>query len=141
MSKCRITVVKKDLYADLIARYCDPATVPCEVFEVGDEFLVDRESFFNLRFRKPFCSEAWNAISTYVFTMVQGGEPSWAVNHTILTCCNDGARPVVFKLERIDDRSLLTQKKGLSAKADSPFLVSSEITAGNSTAVPLRFLR
>ena len=56
-----------------------------------------------LRFRKPFCSEAWNAISTYVFTMVQGGEPSWAVNHTILTCCNDGARPVVFKLERIDD--------------------------------------
>ena len=49
MSKCRITVVKKDLYADLIARYCDPATVPCEVFEVGDEFLVDRESFFNLR--------------------------------------------------------------------------------------------
>ena len=44
MSKCRITVVKKDLYADLIARYCDPATVPCEVFEVGDEFLVDRES-------------------------------------------------------------------------------------------------
>ena len=102
MSKCRITVVKKDLYADLIARYCDPATVPCEVFEVGDEFLVDRESFFNLRFRKPFCSEAWNAISTYVFTMVQGGEPSWAVNHTILACCNDGARPVVFKLERID---------------------------------------
>ena len=91
MSKCRITVVKKDLYADLIARYCDPATVPCEVFEVGDEFLVDRESFFNLRFRKPFCSEAWNAISTYVFTMVQGGEPSWAVNHTILTCRNDGA--------------------------------------------------
>lgn len=66
MSKCRITVVKKDLYADLIARYCDPATVPCEIFEVGDEFLVDRESFFNLRFRKPFCSEAWNAISTYV---------------------------------------------------------------------------
>lgn len=121
MSKCRITVVKKDLYADLIARYCDPATVPCEVFEVGDEFLVDRESFFNLRFRKPFCSEAWNAISTYVFTMVQGGEPSWAVNHTILTCCNDGARPVVFKPERIDDRSLPTQKKGLSAFADSPF--------------------
>ena len=78
MSKCRITVAKKDLYADLIARYCDPAAVPCEVFEVGDEFLVDRESFFNLRFRKPFCSEAWNAISTYVFTMVQGGEPSWA---------------------------------------------------------------
>lgn len=94
---------KEDLYADLIARYCDPATVPCEVFEVGDEFLVDQESFFNLRFRKPFCSEAWNAISTYVFTMVQGGEPSWAVNHTILTCCNDGARPVVFKPERIDD--------------------------------------
>ena len=103
MSKCRITVVKKDLYTDLIARYCDPATVPCEVFEVGDEFLVDQESFFNLRFRKPFCSEAWNAISIYVFTMVQGGEPSWAVNHTILTCRNDGARPVVFKLERIDD--------------------------------------
>lgn len=52
MSKCRITVVKKDLYADLIAQYCDPATVPCEIFEVGDEFLVDQESFFNLRFRK-----------------------------------------------------------------------------------------
>ena len=98
MSKCRITVVKKDLYADLIARYCDPAKHDRFVHIVSG-----RESFFNLRFQKPFCSEAWNAISTYVFTMVQGGEPSWAVNHTILTCCNDGARPVVFKLERIDD--------------------------------------
>ena len=91
------------LYADLIARYCDPATVPCEVFEVGDEFIVDRKNYFRMEFEKPFCSEAWHAISPYVFTMVQGGEPTWAVNHTILACCNDGARPVVFKLERIDD--------------------------------------
>lgn len=103
MSKCRITVVKKELYADLVTQYCDPATVPCEVFQVGDVFLVDRKNYFRMEFEKPFCSEAWHAISPYVFTMLQGGEPSWAVNHTILACCNDGARPVVFKLERIDD--------------------------------------
>lgn len=103
MSRCRITVVKKELYTDLIDRYCDPATVPCEVFQVGDEFIADRNSYFKMQFEKPFCSEAWHAISPYVFTMIQGGEPSWAVDHAVLACCNDGARPVVFRLERIED--------------------------------------
>ena len=105
MSKCRITVVKKDLYADLIARYCDPAAVPCEVFEVGDEFLVDRESFFNLRFRKPFCSEAWDAIARYLYTGLQGGSimKGWMKEeNAMIACCSDGTRPVIFKIERID---------------------------------------
>ena len=87
MSKCRITVVKKDLYADLIARYCDPATVPCEVFEVGDEFLVDRESFFNLRFQKSFCSEASKIKSAAASTLYPASVQQFLIC-TRLNCWN-----------------------------------------------------
>lgn len=55
--------------------------------------------------RKPFCSEAWDAISRYIYTGLQGGSimKGWMRDeNTMITCCNDGTRPVIFKIERID---------------------------------------
>ena len=103
MAKCRLTVVQKTLFPDLISRYCDPNTVPCEIFEEGQSFEISREDYFAMRLPEGFCSEAWTAIHHYLFAMFEGGMPSWAVDNSILACCNDGARPVVFRIEKIED--------------------------------------
>jgi len=53
----------------------------------------------------PFCSEAWDAISRYIYTGLQGGSimHGWMNDDKVMiTCCNDGTRPVIFKIERID---------------------------------------
>lgn len=53
----------------------------------------------------PFCSEAWDVISRYIYTGLQGGSIALAWmkdENTMITCCSDGTRPVIFKIERID---------------------------------------
>ena len=52
-----------------------------------------------------FCGEAWDAVSRYVYTALQGGSimHKWTNDdRMMITCCNDGTRPVIFKIERID---------------------------------------
>ena len=52
-----------------------------------------------------FCGEAWDAISRYVYTALQGGSimHNWTNDERMMiACCNDGTRPVIFKIERID---------------------------------------
>ena len=54
----------------------------------------------------PHCSEAWDAISRYIYAGLQGGSimKGWMKEeNTMITCCNDGTRPVIFKIERIDE--------------------------------------
>lgn len=53
----------------------------------------------------PFCSEAWDAISRYIYSVLQGGAimHGWTNDDKVMiACCNDGTRPVIFKIERID---------------------------------------
>ena len=55
--------------------------------------------------KMPFCSEAWDAISRYIYTGLQGGSimKGWMKNENeMITCCSDGTRPVIFKIERVD---------------------------------------
>jgi len=47
----------------------------------------------------------WDAISRYVYTALQGGSimKGWTNDdRMMIACCNDGTRPVIFKIERID---------------------------------------
>jgi len=58
----------------------------------------------NLLMRK-FCAEARDCIGRYVYSALQGGSMmrGWTNDEKeMVTCCNDGACPVIFKLERID---------------------------------------
>lgn len=53
----------------------------------------------------PFCSEVWDAISCCIYTGLQGGSimKGWRKRENeMITCCSDEARPVTFKIERID---------------------------------------
>lgn len=104
--KVKITVLKKELYQDLQEKYlADPKSGKCPFFEEGQEFIVGGEDFFRMLNGK-FCSEAWDSISRYVYSALQGGSimSGWTNDEKMMiTCCNDGTRPVIFKLERIDE--------------------------------------
>ncbi len=101
MKKCRITVVKKCFNEELAKEYGVEGFTECPFYKVGDTFITD--------YCKPenFCEDAWQAIQYYVYALsMECGQiysdwvnrPGIAVN-----CCNDGLRPVVFKIERLDE--------------------------------------
>lgn len=84
----------------------DPKSGPCPYFKKGDTFLLKRteeqDDFYHLMNGR-FCGEAWDAISRYVYTALQGGSimHKWTNDERMMiACCNDG--PVIFKIERVD---------------------------------------
>lgn len=107
MSKCKITVIKKEYYPDLVQKYCqNPASGPCHRFEIGDEIMIDWDAYISINIPNGFCAEAWHAISHYVYAALQDGSmmKNWMKdNKTMIACCNDGTRPVIFRLQRIDE--------------------------------------
>lgn len=114
--QCKVTVLDKKCFTDFQEAYlADPKSGPCPCFEVGQEFLFEREPdkddfwHFGRGTRADGgdfpCAEAWDAISRYVYTALQGGSimSGWTRDERLMiACCNDGTRPVVFKIERID---------------------------------------
>jgi uncharacterized repeat protein (TIGR04076 family) len=107
--ECRITVLETKVFENYQEQYlANPKSGPCPFFKAGDTFLLKRTSecddFYHLMNGK-FCSEAWDAISRYVYTALQGGSimHKWTNDERMMiACCNDGTRPVIFKVERID---------------------------------------
>ncbi|BFK77081.1 TIGR04076 family protein [Acidaminococcus intestini] len=87
--QCKITVLETKVFPDLQEKYlADPKSGPCPCFKDGQ-----------------FCGEAWDAVSRYVYTALQGGSimHGWTNDERMMiACCNDGTRPVIFKIERID---------------------------------------
>ena len=78
---------------------------PCPFFREGQEIIVDGDNFFRM-LHGTFCAEAWDCISRYVYAALQGGSimRGWTNDEKVMiTCCNDGTRPVIFKLERMDE--------------------------------------
>ncbi|MGI6534953.1 MAG: TIGR04076 family protein [Eggerthellaceae bacterium] len=113
---CTVTVLKTPCFEDLQRMYlADPASGPCPCFAVGQEFTFHRtpgrDDFWDFgrhagRDGEPFpCAEAWDAISRYIYTALQGGSimSRWTNDERMMiACCNDGTRPVTFKIERHD---------------------------------------
>lgn len=107
--QCKITVLETKVFPELQEKYlANPKSGPCPCFHAGDEFILDRtpekDDFYHLMNGK-FCGEAWDAVSRYVYTALQGGSimHGWTNDERMMiACCNDGTRPVVFKIERID---------------------------------------
>lgn len=107
--KCKITVIDKKCFSDLQEKYlADPRSGSCPFYNVGDEFVFERygdEDTFWREGNGTQCAEAWDCISRYVYTALQGGSimRHWTNDeHMMIACCNDGTRPVIFKIERQD---------------------------------------
>ncbi len=107
--ECKITVLETKCFPEYQEKYlADPKSGPCPCFKEGDVFLLkrtpERDDFYHM-LNGRFCSEAWDAVSRYVYAALQGGSimEGWSNdNRIMIACCNDGTRPVIFKIERID---------------------------------------
>jgi uncharacterized repeat protein (TIGR04076 family) len=105
MPKCRITALKRTLNQDLIDEYLEETykgTSLCECFEEGEEFIIDPngvpEDFSNR------CIWAWADIRKDIMTVAMGANmPGIKQPGMIITGCTDWLRPVIFKVERIEN--------------------------------------
>lgn len=72
---------------------------PCEFFKVGQEFIVDESGNIPEGFG---CNGAFYDNRIHIETLGFGGDFPWSKEKGVaVTCCMDGLRPVIFKLERI----------------------------------------
>ena len=103
MNRVKITVLKTTLDKELAAEYGADGLTACPMLREGQTFYAD--------YAKPegLCGGAWEAIYQYVFALAHGaGEGlfyygDWIKQPGVAICsCNDGLRPVIFKLEATD---------------------------------------
>ena len=106
MNKVKITVLKTTLDKDLAEQYGVEGLSTCPFHKAGQVFYAD--------YAKPdgFCDEAWKAIYQYVFALAHGAQEQlfyygdWIKEKGVAICsCNDGLRPVIFKLEATTEQS------------------------------------
>lgn len=108
MKRCKITVLKTTLDKELASEYGAVGLGACPMHKVGQVFYAD--------YAKPdgFCDEAWKAIYQYVFALSHGADKGlfyygdWIGKPGVAICsCNDGLRPVIFKIEATDEESTI----------------------------------
>lgn len=106
MRGCKVTVVKK-LYNEDMAKECGQIdSGPCKYFKLGQEFIT-----YDFSQPKDFlCGLAWNDLSKVVTAFLCDGNFSSGIfsgcmknEKTMIACCTDGIRPVVFKIEKFED--------------------------------------
>ncbi len=126
--KCRVEVIDKKLFRDYQEKYlADPESGVCPFYEIGQVFVFERygkRDDFWTEGNGAHCAEAWDCISRYIYTALQGGSimRNWTNSEKMMiACCNDGTRPVIFKIERIDYKVLyikdfIPNKKDIAAR-------------------------
>lgn len=101
MKKCKITVLKREFYPELAREYIHfPEFNACEMMKEGDIFLTSGP--FGNECPKGFCAMAWQAICLQATTLAGGGKV-FGYDLVHIACCNDGVRPVIFRLEAFED--------------------------------------
>ena len=104
MKRVKITVLKTTLDKELAEQYGTPGLTACPMHLAGQVFYAD--------YAKPdgFCDEAWKAVYQYDFALAHGAGNDvfyygdWIRMPGVAVCsCNDGLRPVIFKLEATDE--------------------------------------
>lgn len=103
MKKVKITVLRRSLNDELAREYGVDALEACSALKEGDVF------YSGLGKPEGFCDGAWHAIYPYVFALANGANTFWFRDSWMrkegmaIACCNDGLRPVFFKLEATDE--------------------------------------
>ena len=106
MRKEKITVLKTTLDKELAREYGAEGLTAWPMMKEGQVFYAG--------YAKPegLCDEAWKAIYQYVFALAHGAGNElfyygdWIRKPGVAICsCNDGLRPVIFKLESTGQES------------------------------------
>ncbi len=97
ISPVKITVEKRLSNEGLIEKYGVGVEPLCGAVQDGQEFIVK-----DLNIPEGFCPWAWADIQRDVTTLALGGNFPWVKDEGVaISCCTDGFRPVIFKLERL----------------------------------------
>ena len=95
MKKCKITVMRKACYKDLMKKYNIP-TAGYENFDDAEKALA-------------YLDSAWESMSPFVMTLAYGGKDiynGWMKNEkSAMISCNDGFRPVSFLIEALEEEA------------------------------------
>jgi uncharacterized repeat protein (TIGR04076 family) len=93
----KITVIKKLETGKIFEEYAVEEAQPrCNAVKEGDVF-ISRE----MGIPEGFCNWAWSDIQRDVVHLALGGDFPWIKKKGVMiSCCTDGLRPVVFRLER-----------------------------------------
>jgi uncharacterized repeat protein (TIGR04076 family) len=103
--KCKVTVVKRDCNLDLVQSYvANPENfTACKRVEDNQEFIISNP------YEMPdgLCSYAWADIRPQILAIASGGIFDFMKEkNTALATCTDLFRPVIFKIERIEEPGL-----------------------------------
>ncbi|TET32825.1 MAG: TIGR04076 family protein [Candidatus Heimdallarchaeota archaeon] len=103
-AKIKITVQKKFSSKDVLGHYfkfpSGKEMKDCLIIKEGQEFIVEDE----LTMPEGFCRWAWVDIYRDVAILTMGGDfASGDLAGLKYSACSDGLKPVVFKLERIEE--------------------------------------
>lgn len=102
MKKVKITVLKKEFYPDFAEEFLSDGkeTGACSLLEVGDSFIFEGGA----QMPEGFCPWAWIDIYNNVSAISSGATycPWNKKDGLTIACCTDGIRPVVFKIEAIN---------------------------------------
>jgi uncharacterized repeat protein (TIGR04076 family) len=89
---------------DLADEYIGNSAGPCPLLSDGQEFVVSS----SLEKPQGFCDWAWNDILKFVAVLSRGGNFSQDIfegwmkdNDSMIACCTDGVRPVVFEIKSL----------------------------------------
>ena len=109
MKKCKITVLKRHFDKELAKEFGVIGLGECPIHKKGQTFFSD--------YAKPenFCDEAWKAIYQYVFALAHDSKyfynDDWIKIPGVAICsCNDGIRPVIFKIEKANAEPAIFSK-------------------------------
>jgi len=105
MTKVKITVIKKlntkDLYGENSPAAASEPT-ECEMLNIGQEFIIDTASVEECP--PGLCSWAFADIHRDVMHILYGGDFPWMKDKgVVISCCTDGLKPAIFRIERIED--------------------------------------
>lgn len=102
MKKVKITVIKKfnpkDIFGkDIISQETGKPIPPCYLNE-GESFILTT----HLEPPKGFCEKAWLDMYDLLMIFHYNGDYAYPNPGMTYTPCNDGIRPVIFKIEKLD---------------------------------------
>ena len=106
MKVVKITVLERSMKTELIEKYGDRSLAPCPILKEGQVFYATNTC------PKGMCDAAWRTINKYVFALACGVKEfyggGWMAKERlgeVVTCCDDGLRPVFFHLEATDEEA------------------------------------
>lgn len=98
MPKCCLTVLRCECFSDLQSRYLDdPESGPCPIFSAGRKFTVSDSQ----QWPEGFCPKAWESVRHHVAAILTGTDErcgASTADRSVIACCSDGTRPVIFKI-------------------------------------------